>query len=511
MRTAEAPPPLPNSYWVEPGRILAGEYPAGADEEATLARLRRLLDAGIDCFIDLTEPGERQPYESFLPGPYSSRPVVYQRLPIRDHGLPRSPAEMQEILDELDAALAEGRCVYLHCRAGIGRTNLVAGCWFAAAGIAGDVALARLNARWQGSARAQSWPTVPETDAQSDYVRGWQPLGPPRRDAAAVLRAPVGEAPPAGGPRERVRGLMLGLAAGDALGQSARGLRPGQEPPSGEFAGNATRGLPPGAWSDKTAMALCLAESVVQCGGADGADQVRRYRSWQRDGHWSSTGACVGISAATAKALATAQWTGNPYSGSHDPVSASAEPLARLGPVVAWYRADARVALDAAASSARVTHQAPLVLDAARYLAALLVGALAGAGKDALLAPMFSPEPGLWEVVALRPRIREIAEGSWRRRRPRRLVPPGQEPAVALEAALWSFGQGHDLRQCLQAAAGLGGEADTVAAITGQLAGAHYGESALPAGWRACLARGEEIVALADALFAAAPAAAAKA
>jgi len=506
MRPAEPPPPLPNSYWVEPGRILAGEYPAGADEEATLARLRRLLDAGIDCFIDLTEPGEREPYDAFLPGPYSRQPVVYMRLPIRDHGLPRSRLEMQRVLDELGAALAEGRRVYLHCRAGIGRTNLVAGCWFAAAGDPGDIALARLNERWRGSARSQDWPSVPETAAQSEYVLGWRPLAPPRR-AATASPAAVAETPAARDPRDRVRGLLLAMAAGDALGQSARGLRAADQPPPEDFAGNAARALPPGAWSDKAAMALCLAESLVRSRGVDAADQVRRYQSWQRSGHWSSTGACIGISAVTARALAAAQWSGNPYSGSHDPASASAEPLARIGPVAAWHRADVRAALEAAAGSVRVTHQAPLVLDAARYLAALLVGALAGAGKEALLAPMYSPEPGLWDAVTLRPRIRAVAEGGWRGHRPRLLVPHDQEPAAALEAVLWSFATGHDLRQCLQAAAGLGGEADTVAAITGQLAGAHYGGAALPAAWRARLARGDEIAALADALFQSAPAA----
>lgn len=503
MCPAESPPPLPNSFWVEPGRILAGEYPAGDGEDATLARLRRLLDAGIDCFIDLTEPGEREPYEALLPGPYSNEPVLYQRLPIHDHGLPESPAQMQEILDELEAALAEGRRVYLHCRAGIGRTNLVAGCWYAAGGAGGEAALARLNERWRASARSQSWPAVPETDAQADYVRDWRPL---RAMAPRAAPVPAPEAPTGHDLRDRLRGLLLGLAAGDALGQAARGRRAGNVPSLEDLAGGGGLGLPPGAWSDKTAMALCLAESLVHCGGTDAADQVERYRAWQRSGHWSSTGSCVGISAATAKSLAAAQWTGNPYSGSHDPASASAEPLARTGPIAAWHRSDPGAALDAAVAAARVTHQAPLVLDAVRYLTALLAGALAGAEKEALLAPMYSPVPGLWDEIALKPRIRDVAGGSWRRSRPRRLVPPGQEPAAALEAALWAFDQGRDLRGCLQAAAGLGGDADTVAAIAGQLAGAHYGASALPGAWRAQLARADEIVALADRLLAGAPA-----
>jgi ADP-ribosyl-[dinitrogen reductase] hydrolase len=120
---------------------------------------------------------------------------------------------------------------------------------------------------------------------------------------------------------------------------------------------------------------------------------------------------------------------------------------------------------------------------------------------------MYCPAPGLWDAIALKPRIREAAGGSWRGRRPRRLVPPGQEPAVALEAALWAFERGHDLRDCLRQAAALGGDADTIAAITGQLAGAHYGASSIPASWLATLARHAEIESIADSLLAHAPAA----
>lgn len=481
-------PPLPNSYWVEPGRILAGEYPAAGSEEATLDRLRRLLAAGIDCFIDLTEPGELDSYEEFLPGPYARDPVVYLRKPIRDHGLPESAEQMQEILDELEAALAEGRCIYLHCRAGIGRTNLVAGCWFASAGGGGEAALVRLNERWQSSPRSQSWPTVPETEAQADYVRDWRPMRPmsPVPVPQPASAAPPRDAMPASDRRDRIRGLLVGLAAGDALGHAAHGL-------------------PAGAWADKAAMALCLAESLVAKKGHDAADQVERYRAWQHAGRWSSTGTCIGISAATGRALATAQWTGKPYAGSHDPAHADAEPLARIGPAVAWYLAEPRAAIDAAVSAARVTHQAPLTLDALRYFAAVLAGALAGAGKAELLAPMYSPVPGYWDSAPLRARIADVAAGSWRGRRPRRIVPGKYAAAAALEAALWAFESGRDLSQCLETAASHGSDPNTVAAIVGQLAGAHYGATALPSAWRGSLARGAEIEAMADALCDAAP------
>ncbi len=474
----QPPPPLPNSYWVEPGRLLAGEYPAGSSDKDTKERLHRLIAGGIDCFIDLTEPGEREPYEKFLPGPQDRRPVAYLQRPIHDHGLPHSTAEMQEILDALDSALADGRRIYLHCRAGIGRTNLVLGCWHVSRGATGDVALDRLNERWQQCARSKSWPTVPETEAQYDYVRNWQG----RPGPAPVARA---ETPKSGDLRDRVHGLMLGLAAGDAQGHAAHGL-------------------PAGAWSDKMAMALCLSESLVRSGGLDAADQVGRYQAWQRMGYWTSTDVCVGITSATAKALATAQWTGNPYAGSHDPATASAEPLARIGPAVVWHLADSRAAVDAVVQCARITHQAPETLDAARHFSALLVGALRGASKAVLLAPDFSPEPGFWDRMPLKPRIREIAGGSWRSHAPRSLVTGEHAAGAALERALSAFDQGNDLLQCLQAAAGRGRDTETVAAMVGQLAGAHYGASAISQSRRAGLARRAEIEAMADALIRAA-------
>lgn len=487
--------PLPNSYWVEPGRILAGDYPAGDTEEATAERLRRLVDSGIDCFLDLTEPGELEPYASLLAGAGSARPIVHLRQPIRDHGLPESAARMEEILDALDAALSGGRHIYLHCRAGIGRTNLVAGCWLARQERDGDVALARLNALWKGSARARSWPIVPETEAQRGFVRGFRSPQLPAGNAGAA-------AAPARDAGDRCRGMLLGLAAGDALGQSRRGSRPSPPGSAVELSGGGPLGLPAGAWSDKTAMALCLAESLIERGGVDAADQLRRYQAWHKDGYWSSTGRCLGASAATVRALATAQWSGNPYAGSHDPARADAEPLARIGPAIAWHRRDPRLAIEAAVQSARITHQSPLTLDAVRYFAGLIAGALAGANKVALLAPLFSPAPGLWEAVALKPRIRDVAAGSWRRRRPRVVVVGAHAAAGTLETALWAFERGRSLQECLLVAAGLGGEADTTAAIVGELAGAYYGAAVLPPGWRARLVRAAEIEALADGLFA---------
>lgn len=468
--------PLPNSHWIEPGRLLAGEHPSGSDDRATRKRLGRLLGAGIDCFLDLTEPGEFESYEPLLAAVRGGDAATYLRRPIRDHGVPQSEAGMREILGALDRALAEGRSVYLHCRAGIGRTNLVAGCWIASGCGDGEAALEQLHRAWQGNARSRTWTRIPETSEQADFVRRW---GVPQVVAATpeVTRDSL----VSGDLRDRVRGMLLGLAAGDALGSAALGL-------------------PSGAWSDKTAMALCLADSLVARGGPDAADQVARYCDWQRRGLWSSTGSCVGQSAATGRALAAAQWSGNPYAGSHDPAQADAEPLARIGPAIAWFSATPLEGIQAAVNCARVTHQAPLTLDSVRFLAALLSGALAGRDKASLLAPDFSPVPDAWRPDALRSPVRELAGGAWRGRAPRRLRRGKYSVVIALEAALAAFAEGSDFGQCVTAAASGPGDSAVVAAIVGQLAGAHYGALAIPAGLRDGLARAGEIEALADAL-----------
>jgi len=493
MPEGGAPPsPFENAYWVEPGRFLAGEYPGGRSEETARARIRRLLDAGIDCFVDLTAYGELEPYERWLPGPYGREAVVYLRKPIRDHGLPERPEHTAEILDEIDAALAEGRRVYVHCRAGIGRTNLVVGCWLARRGFAGEAAIRRLNELWRSSARSRSWPTVPETTAQADYVRSWRESTPP---AEAV----VDEAT-ATSLRERYRGLLLGLAAGDAGGQPTVHRRAGSFTPVGDLTGGGPFDLPAGAWTDKTAMALCLAESLVELDRAVTSDQVERYLRWQREGHLSSTGQCIGISADTARALAHSQWSRKPMAGSHDPARAGKEPLARVGAAVALFLADPEEAIDAAVDAARVTHQAPLTLDVVRYFAALIAGALQGAPRAELLKPMFAPVEGYWSRYRLKHEVEAVARGSWAEKAPPRIFGGGQA-LEALEAALWSFGGASSFRGAVLAAVNLGGDADVTGAMVGQLAGAHYGAAAIPAPWRAVLAQGALITGYADRLL----------
>ena len=168
-RNASPTPPLPNSYWVTPGKLLGGEYPGGESAQDTQQRLRALHDAGVDCFVNLTRPGELPAYNKELPAG-----TWYFHLPILDHGLPVDPAYMRQILIALSDALAAGRCVYVHCRMGIGRTGTVLGCRLVEQGLSGEAALDELNRSWQQCARAKRWSSIPETREQRQFVSDWQ-------------------------------------------------------------------------------------------------------------------------------------------------------------------------------------------------------------------------------------------------------------------------------------------------------------------------------------------------
>ena len=185
-------------------------------------------------------------------------------------------AFMADILATLDGLLAEGRRVYLHCRAGIGRTGTVVACHLIEQGLAPEAALARLNEFWQTSDRSDTWPEVPETDAQRDFIRAYSPAADPTRapevmDAARTLR-------------DRFQGALLGLAVGDALAAHTQYRKPGSFAAVGDLLGGGPFDLPRGAWTDDTAMALLLAESLLECDGFDAQDQVNRYVRWQTRG-----------------------------------------------------------------------------------------------------------------------------------------------------------------------------------------------------------------------------------
>jgi hypothetical protein len=167
--------PIPESYWVEPGRFLAGEYPASPSVERTRQRLNLLLDSGIDTFIDLTLPTELPPYLPVLLEQAKPRDieVQYKRFTIIDRSIPMGDM-MTTILDAIDSALGEGCNIYLHCWGGIGRTGTTVGCYLVRRGLTGKQALAQLAEWWKGVPKSAYNPRSPETDRQVEYIINWE-------------------------------------------------------------------------------------------------------------------------------------------------------------------------------------------------------------------------------------------------------------------------------------------------------------------------------------------------
>lgn len=299
----------------------------------------------------------------------------------------------------------------------------------------------------------------------------------------------------------RVRGSLLGLAVGDALGTTLEFRRPGSFTPIADMVGGGPFGLAPGQWTDDTSMALCLAESLIECGGFVPLDQCRRYLRWWREGHLSSTGQCFDIGNTTRTALERFEWSGEPFSGVATTRSAGNGSLMRLAPVPLFFRHDTMLAIQLAGESSRTTHALPVCVDACRYFAGLLLGALAGRDRPELLAPRFHPVAGAWAPGELHPEVEEVAGGTFRVRQPPQIRGSGHV-VRALEAALWAFAHSDDFAGGCLLAVNLGEDADTTAAIYGQIAGAYYGVEAIPAHWRERLALPGVIEALARGLSA---------
>ena len=300
--------------------------------------------------------------------------------------------------------------------------------------------------------------------------------------------------------RDRFRGCLLGLAVGDALGTTLEFQYPGSFAPIDDMVGGGPFALEPGEWTDDTSMALCLATSLLECGGFDPTDQMTRYVRWWREGYLSSTGACFDIGMTVSSALSRFIQNGDPFAGSTDPMSAGNGSLMRLAPVPMYYAANAVQAIDMAADSSRITHQARESVDACRYFAGLLHGALRGLGKQVLLSSGYCPVDQLWQRDPLAEKVACVAGGSFKDREPPQIKGTGYV-VDSLEAALWAFRCSDSFREGALLAVNLGDDADTSGAIYGQLAGAYYGAAAIPVGWRTKLALVAEIKSLADRLY----------
>lgn len=296
--------------------------------------------------------------------------------------------------------------------------------------------------------------------------------------------------------RDRARGALVGLAVGDALGTTLEFCQPGTFRPLTDMVGGGHFLLKKGYWTDDTSMALCLAHSLLASGGFDPRDQMQRYCAWLDEGYLSSIGTCFDVGVTVRSALRRFQRDGEPYAGGRGKWRSGNGSIMRLAPVPVAYHHNLSKTIQHAINSSRTTHGSPLCLDSCGWLAALLHRLLQGMSKTQALDPCHYP--------AQTSELQRLQQGHWQTKRYQELNGSGYV-IDCLEAALWCFWHTADFASCVLAAANLGNDADTTAAVAGQLAGAFYGHQAIPAHWREALFMETDMVQLADALFALRP------
>lgn len=290
----------------------------------------------------------------------------------------------------------------------------------------------------------------------------------------------------------RYRGVLLGLACGDAIGTTVEFMPRGSFTPVIDMVGGGPFNLEPGQWTDDTSMALCLAESLLYVGGFDAKDQMNRYCNWWQHGYLSSTGECFDIGNATRAALSRYLETQDPFAGSVEPTSGGNGSLMRLAPVVLFFLNDA-ACLHHAEASSRTTHAAAEPVECCRLLAQVLIAVMRGAPRDEVLS---QAGDGIRE-----PAVRSIVGRDYASLREADVRGTGY-CIDSLTAALWAFLSTDDFEGAILRAANLGDDADTTAAICGQLAGAYYGVDSIPLRWRRRLAMSDYIGQTAERLFA---------
>ena len=291
--------------------------------------------------------------------------------------------------------------------------------------------------------------------------------------------------------RDRARGALLGLAVGDALGTTLEFSARDSKPHIEDISGGGPFNLEPGQWTDDTAMALALGQSLIYCEGFDERNVMNRFVNWFEYGEYSCTGTCFDIGITTRQALTRYRSTGDPVSGSTDPQNAGNGSLMRLSPVPILYWRDRNRLVECARRQSALTHGAAEAVDACAAYSELIADAIAGTPKDEVLRS----RPSDYE-----PNIAEILNGGWRGKTRNQISSSGYV-VHSLEAALWCVASATNFKSAVVVAGNLGDDADTVAAITGQLAGALWGASSFPADWLERLAWRKRIDEMAGTLF----------
>lgn len=411
---------------------------------------------GAAAVLTLIEPQEFEDLKvQGLANAVQAQHMDWLHAPILDVSIPdgRFEAAWVEIGESLRDRLRAGFSILVHCKGGLGRAGIIAARLLIELGVPAEEAIRRVRAVRPGAI---------ETADQEAFVRGVRAVeeSVPATTAEAI--------------QDRAEGTLLGLAMGDAVGTTLEFTSRDSRPLLMDMLGGGPFRLQAGEWTDDTAMAVALADSLLASNGLNEQDLLSRFTAWWREGVYSCTGRCFDIGATTAQALARWEQSKADHCGATDPHSAGNGSLMRLAPVAIRYWNDRRALRDAAARQSKTTHAAPEAVDACVLYAEMMADAIEGRRRSEVLAA----RPGDWAG-----RIAAVNSGSWRGKARGEIEATGYV-AHSIEAALWAVGRAPAFDRAVLHAANLGQDADTTAAIAGQLAGALAGAAALPKAWR---------------------------
>jgi ADP-ribosyl-[dinitrogen reductase] hydrolase len=279
--------------------------------------------------------------------------------------------------------------------------------------------------------------------------------------------------------------MLVGLAIGDTLGMPLEFQHRGTFAELDGLRAGGPFNLPLGYWTDDTSMALCLADSILECGGYDSYDVMARYARWFNDGYRSSTETCFDIGNQTRAAIF--DFERNPVVAVDVPRTSAAGngSVMRLAPVVIAALAARRSPAETAhlgRLSARETHYSAVAESSTSDFAKMLYAAASATEKT---QPLEAITDGPLATL-----LRDAAEKT-----PDQLKPTGYV-VDTLEVATWAFLTTQNFRDGALRAVNLGGDSDTIGAVYGQLAGAFYGLSGIPGQWVTQLCQRDEIIEL---------------
>jgi len=274
---------------------------------------------------------------------------------------------------------------------------------------------------------------------------------------------------------DRYKGCFVALVVGDALGSPiqfkkrdtylhVRGYTKG-----GEF--DSTKG----EYTDDTAMALCLAGSLINSNGFDAKNQLDTYVRWLRDGYMSTRDKAYDIGLTIFKSITYYMETGKTTTYLNQEEDSGNGSLMRLAPVVMYYADDIDKAVLYAGTSSLTTHASPIAVDSCRYFAYFLTLILNGTRKSELFNDEGTRKmQNYFKDKPLHQEVMKVANGSYVGKKRFEIKSSGYV-IHTLEASLWAFHYGETFKDTMLSAVNLGDDADTVGAVTGQLAGAYFG------------------------------------